>query len=139
MVLIRPSSDTAVVVKAALVGLRLIYQFGFLYAKAGVMLVELRPQALRQDELDISAGFMPISQMAGAGRLEEELVAQSPPLRDRAKLMAKLDALNGRYGRGTLRFAAAGLENDQQAWAMKQVRRSPGYTTCWADMLIVRM
>ena len=137
--LVRPSSDTAVLVTAALVGLRLIYRPGFLYAKAGVMLVELQSQGLRQGELDFSAGCMSMNQPAEAGCPEDESVTGSSPSRDRTKLMATLDDVNSRYGRGTLRFAASGVEVDQQAWAMKQARRSPGYTTCWEDMPTVRM
>ena len=137
--LVRPVNDTAVLVTAASIGLRLIYQPGFLYAKAGVMLVELQPQVLRQGELDFSAGCMPMNEPTGGGCPEDESVAGSPPLRNRTKLMATLDDLNSYYGRGTLRFAAAGVDVNQQAWAMKQTRRSPGYTTCWTDMPTVWM
>lgn len=36
-------------------------------------------------------------------------------------------------------MASAGLAADRRAWAMKQERRTPGgYTTCWADMPVVR-
>ena len=82
---------------------------------------------------------MPMNQSAGAGCPKNELVAGSLPLCNRTKLMVTLDDLNGRYGRGMLRFAAAGVEVDHQAWAMKQARRSPGYTTRWEDMPTVRM
>lgn len=137
--LIRPSADTALLVTAALVGLRLIYKSGIMYAKAGVMLMELQPHGQRQGELDFSTICMPISELNGAGHPEDGGTKASPPLRDRAALMATLDALNGRYGRGTLRLAAAGVTVDQSAWVMKQERRSPGYTTCWEDMPTVRM
>ena len=82
---------------------------------------------------------MPMNQSAGAGCPKNELVAGSLPLCNRTKLMVTLDDLNGRYGRGTLRFAAAGVEVDQQTWAMEQARRSQGYTTRWEDMPTVRM
>ncbi|MBC7620322.1 MAG: DUF4113 domain-containing protein [Candidatus Saccharibacteria bacterium] len=52
--------------------------------------------------------------------------------------MQALDGLNHRYGKGTVHMASAGLVGDRRAWAMKQERRTPGYTTCWADMLVVR-
>jgi DNA polymerase V len=35
-------------------------------------------------------------------------------------------------------LASAGLAGDNRAWAMKQERRTPGYTTCWADMPVAR-
>lgn len=34
--------------------------------------------------------------------------------------------------------ASAGLAGDKRAWAMKQERRTPGYTTCWDDMPVAR-
>ena len=52
--------------------------------------------------------------------------------------MTTLDGLNARYGRGMLLMASAGLGGDQRAWAMKQERCTSGYTTCWADMPVVR-
>jgi DNA polymerase V len=57
---------------------------------------------------------------------------------DRGKLMSALDGLNLRYGRGTVLMASAGLAGDKRSWSMKQERRTPGYTTCWADMPVVR-
>jgi len=54
------------------------------------------------------------------------------------RLMTTLDGLNMRYGRGTVLMASAGLAGDKRAWSMKQERRTPGYTTCWADMPVVR-
>ena len=49
-----------------------------------------------------------------------------------------MDALNQRYGRGTVKLASAGLATDRRAWTMKQERRTPDYTTCWADIPVVR-
>ena len=51
---------------------------------------------------------------------------------------ATLDALNQRYGRGTVKLASAGLATDRRAWTMKQERHTPGYTTCWADIPVER-
>jgi DNA polymerase V len=112
----RPSADTAWIVAAALAGLRAIYRPGFKYAKAGVMLLELQSDTVQQGELDL----------------------QDDAEQDRGKLMFALDELNLRYGRGTLKMASAGLAGDKRAWSMKQERRTPGYTTCMADMPIVR-
>lgn len=112
----RPSADTAVIVAAALAGLRATYRPGFNYAKAGVMLLDLQPDTVQQGELELEGDDEP----------------------DRGRLMTTLDGLNLRYGRGTVLMASAGLAGDQRAWAMKQERRTPGYTTCWADMPVVR-
>ncbi|WP_210546749.1 Y-family DNA polymerase [Rhodoferax sp. PAMC 29310] len=112
----RPSADTAVIVTAALNGLAAIYRPGFKLAKAGVMLLGLQPDTVQQGELALEED-------------EEE---------DRGRLMTTLDGLNLRYGRGTVLLASAGLASDNRVWAMKQERRTPGYTTCWADMPVAR-
>ena len=114
----RPSADTAVIVTAALAGLRAIFQPGFKYAKAGIMLMELQPDTVQQIELDLQDDVQ-----------QEE---------GRARLMTALDGLNQRYGRGTVLMASAGLAGERRAWSMKQERRTPGYTTCWEDMPVAR-
>ena len=116
MPLRRPTADTGALVGAAVAGLKAIYRPGFNLAKAGVMLLDLQPDTLQQGELDLGADDAP----------------------ERSTLMQALDGLNDRYGRGTVHMASAGLAGDRRAWAMKQERRTPGYTTCWADMLVVR-
>ncbi len=72
----RPSADSALVIDAALAGLRAIYRQGFKYAKAGVMLLELQEDTVQQGELDLQDG----------------------DVKDRGKLMSTLDGLNHRYG-----------------------------------------
>ncbi|MEO8013307.1 MAG: Y-family DNA polymerase [Polaromonas sp.] len=115
MPLRRPSADTGLIVAAALRSLRAIYRPGYQLAKAGVMLLELQPSTVLQAELDLQRHDAP----------------------DRSGLMATMDDLNQRYGRGTVKMASSGLAGDRRAWAMKQERRTPGYTTCWADMPVV--
>jgi DNA polymerase V len=112
----RPSADTAVIVAAALSGLKAIYRPGFKMAKAGVMLLELQSDKVLQQEL----------------ALEDDNVT------DRGRLMATLDDLNHRYGRGTVLMASAGLAGNRRSWSMKQERRTPGYTTCLDDMAVAR-
>lgn len=111
----RPTADTNSLVGAALLGLRAIYRPGFDYIKAGVMLMDLQSGDTEQGELD----------------LEPEPVA-------RGSLMQSLDSLNDRYGRGTVTLASAGASSKARTWAMKQNLLTPAYTTCWADMPVVR-
>jgi DNA polymerase V len=122
--LVRPSADTAVIVHAALVGLKSIYQPGFQLAKAGVMLLDLQSDSVVQGELDLQ------SDTATDHRQSEYI--------DKTQLMSAMDGLNRRYGRGTLKMASAGLAGDKRIWSMKQQRRTPGYTTCLADMPVAR-
>jgi len=112
----RPNADTALIVAAALAGLRAIYRPGFKMAKAGVMLLELQSDSVVQQELS----------------LEDDDAA------DRARLMETLDGLNLRYGRGTVAMASAGLAGDSRTWSMKQERRTPQYTTRWDDIAVAR-
>jgi DNA polymerase V len=112
----RPSADTALIVAAALTGLRAIYRPGFKLAKAGVMLIELQSDTFQQQELALE---------------DDEVV-------DRGQLMTTLDGLNLRYGRGTVLMASAGLGGNRRTWSMKQERRTPAYTTDWNDMAVAR-
>jgi DNA polymerase V len=112
----RPSADTGQLVSAALAGLHTIYRPGYKLAKAGVMAMDLVADTVYQQELDLEPD-------EGA---------------DRSALMTALDGINHRYGRGTVLLASAGLTGDKRAWAMKQERKTPGYTTCWDDMPIAR-
>ena len=112
----RPTSDTGALVSAAVAGLKVIYKPGFNFAKAGVMLLDLQPDSVQQGELELDADDVP----------------------ERGMLMQALDSLNDRYGKGTVHMASAGLAGDRRVWSMKQERRTPAYTTCWADMPIVK-
>jgi|CXWL01.1.fsa_nt_gi hypothetical protein len=47
------------------------------------------------------------------------------------RLMADLDAVNNRWGAGTLEYAASGLT---KVWQTQCHRRSPAYTTNWAEL-----
>ncbi len=59
------------------------------------------------------------------------------PAEDKARLMTALDALNDRYGRGTLKLASTGA-GSKKAWGMKHERKTPEYTTCWYDVPIAK-
>lgn len=106
-----PTSDTLGLIDAALHGLKRIYRPGFKYAKAGVMLLDLQAQCVEQGDL-----FAPTSSK-------------------RDRLMSALDAVNGRFGRNTVRV---GSVEGWQAWHMNQNAKTPAYTTDWGDLPIAR-
>ena len=89
----RPTADTTQLVEAAVAGLVCIYRPDFLYAKAGVMLLDLQPDSVQQGELSLEP------EPAGRGA-------------DKGELMGALDFLNRRYGRGTVLVASSGLGGD---------------------------
>ncbi|WP_256368601.1 DUF4113 domain-containing protein, partial [Aquabacterium sp. A08] len=109
-----PSSDTLRITDAALRGLQAIFRPGFNYAKAGVMLLDLQAKTADQQELDLGDD------------------ARVTEVRN-GRLMAALDALNDRYGKGTLKLGSALVEGrdagQRSRWVMKQERRTPRYTT----------
>jgi DNA polymerase V len=112
----RPTADTNLLIHASLDGLKRIFRQRYKFAKAGVMLLELQPDTVEQLELDL--------------QVEQH--------QDRGRLMASIDEINDRFGRGTLIMASAGLKGDKRIWSMKQERRTPAYTTCLADIPIAR-
>lgn len=110
--LAHPSSDTLQFNQLAMQLLDDIYQQGYLYKKAGVMLAGIETGA----------------------RLQADLFAQhDTPQRD--KLMQTLDVLNARYGRGTVQLATAMQSED---WRMCRERLSPCYTTRPPELVVAR-
>jgi DNA polymerase V len=112
-----PTSDSAHITQAACAILKHIYRPGFKYAKAGVMLMDLQPATRQQLTLDLDAE-MP---------------------ENRILLMAAMDAMNQRYGRGTLKLASAGIPRAIKLWAMWQERKTTAYTTDWTGLLSVHL
>ncbi len=110
-----PSNDNAVLCEAASVLVHHLYRAGHAYAKAGVMLMDLRPQGLVQNTLALET---------------EALCAPNKPA-----LMQAMDAINQRHGRGALHLASTGA-TQPRPWAMKQGRKTPAYTTRWAGLLV---
>ena len=118
----RPTDDTLALAQAAADGMRYMYVPGFRFIKAGVMLMDLQPAGILQRELDLE----PVAR-------EDK----STP-RDRSRLMTAMDAINGRYGKGTVHSAATGQAGPKREWGMKQERRTPQYTTRLEDVPVVR-
>jgi len=119
--LLRPSADTSTLVQTAIMGLQLIYQGGFAFAKAGVMLLELSDEDLEQGELAFD-------------QASDQGMRHAHP----QQLMRALDQVNQRHGRGTLTLASSGLVLRPKIWSMRQERLTPRYTTEWADMPVAR-
>ena len=114
--LLRPTSDTRKLVEAACCGMRQIYEPGFDIIKAGVILMDLIGPEVNQCEL----GF------------------EEPESRDHNRLMSAVDAVNHRFGKGSIHVASTGQDRPAREWGMKQERRTPHYTTCIADIPVAR-
>jgi DNA polymerase V len=118
--MIPPTADTALLTKTALTSLRTIYRPGFRYAKAGVMALSLSPAGQGQGELPF--GIVPADTNSDL----------------RAGLMATMDKVNSRYGRGSLHVGRTESTTPTKLWAMKQERRTPHYTTDWKSIPLAR-
>jgi len=106
---IEPTSDSLALIGEALRMLRPLWRPGLRYFKAGVVLNDLVPERLQP----------------------RMLFATRDPARS-AKVMAALDAVNARYGRGTLRPLATGIA---RSWSTRHDRLSQRYTTRVEEML----
>jgi DNA polymerase V len=100
---VEPTADTLSLVRDALRAGERMWRPGFRYAKAGVVLVDLRA----------------ISEMP-------ETLFPSIDTARSARLMAAMDSINERYGRRTVVPGRHGLN---QKWSMRRQRLSPRYTT----------
>ncbi len=106
-----PSSDTLLLVRAALDAARHIWKDGYRYSKAGVIADDLVKEGSGQQSL-----FDP---------------AKAP----RTKLMRAIDQVNARMGRGTVALLGAGVA---PRWKTSFERQSPNYLTSWKDLPIAR-
>ncbi len=109
-----PTAFTPELLKQARTALHAIYRDGYHYDKAGVTLGKIMPLHLVQPDL------------FGELSLSEHY--------HQARLMAVVDAMNRIFGRGTLVFAVQGIT---RSWQMKQLHRSPRYTTQPEELLTV--
>lgn len=98
-----PSDDVRVLTASAMRGLEEIFRVGFKYSKAEVLLMDLRKRGEFTADL-----FSP----------------EQPPAAD--SVMAVLDQINAKWGRGTLRPAAVAAD---PRWAMRRSLLSPSYLT----------
>jgi DNA polymerase V len=105
------TADTGRLTRAAMHALKCIWREGFRYAKAGVVF----PSLVKADEVQGSLFVM-------------------PDTAERQRLMAKLDGLNRRYGRGTIAYAWA---TSRQGWGLRSENRSARYTTSFDELLKV--
>ncbi len=102
--------DDSRLIKASIQALENIYKEGYVYQKAGIMALDLIPQTITQFSL-----------------FDQEN-ADNPKIQ---KLTQAMDLINKCYGRGTTHMAACGK---RLVWKDKKAKKSPAYTTSWADL-----
>jgi DNA polymerase V len=89
-----------------------IYQPGYNYSKAGVMLGEIVP----------------------AAGVQGDMFGNTIPNAKSDSLMEVMDRINTKMGKGTL---IVGSQGYGQPWAMRQQSKSQAYTTNWNELLTV--
>jgi DNA polymerase V len=103
-----PTNDQRVIVTSAVAALKDIFRGGFGYKKAGVVATHI----LADDDVVPS------------------LFEDSKTLEKDHKITAALDAINGSFGKGTVKFAVQG---SGQILSSSE-NQSPHYTTLWEDI-----
>ena len=109
-----PSSNTSALIRYAHEILDKIYKDGYAYKKTGVFL----------------SGIVPDNQM------QRDLFAAEPDMEREKKLFKAVDAINYEFGSDTIQYASSGMV---KPWRMKQIYRSPRFTTRWDEMLKVKI
>jgi DNA polymerase V len=107
-----PISNTYLILKAALKGLKSIYRHDILYVKCGIILSDL------------------IDEKSSQGKLCFVNVRKDN------NLTFIIDKINNRFDRNTLRLATQPLS---PSWGMRQLKKSPSYTTSWKELLVVNL
>lgn len=111
-----PTDDSRPIVTAAGQVLDKLYAPHHLYMKGGVMLMDL------------------------CDRANEQLSLLDTPQSDNERarnerLMATMDSLNRRMGRGTIHI---GMPSASSSWHLRCSHRSPRYTTRWEEIPIAK-
>ena len=104
------TADTGRIISTALGLLEELYDPDFSYQKVMVLLLDIVDREVWQLSLT-----NPVNERD-----------------ERERLMAGVDALNARYGQGTVWHAAE--DKSHAAWQSKHALRSPRYTTNWAEL-----
>ena len=109
-----PTAFTPDLITSALKSLLAIFQDGFHYKKAGVMLSKITPLAHVQPDLFGDVSLFDYYR--------------------KAKLMAVVDAINANYGRDSLSIAVQG---STRLWNMRQSKLLGRFTTQWSEILTI--
>lgn len=107
------TNSTIELIRYSQAALQVIYKKGYRYKKAGVIVMEIVPEDRIQGSL--------------FDRVDRE---------KQTAVMRKLDEINAKYGRDTIKIAAQG---SGQKWKLRQEKLSPCYTTRWQDIIKVRV
>lgn len=111
----QPTSYTPTLIAYAKAGIQQFYREDWQYHKSGVILTDIVQENAYQPDL--------------FARSEEKNTRQS-------KAMRILDAVNHRYGKNAVYFAAEGIDKH---WKVKRDLRSDRFTTQWNEILRIKL
>ena len=105
-----PCSDTGQIIRLAISAIDTIYKPGYLYQKAGIMLLDLIPSNINQYDIFETTNYSSSD-----------------------KRMLVMDSLNKKFGSGTI---ANGIvrSKSKKKWSSKEYYLSPRYTTRWDEL-----
>lgn len=112
--LLQPTSDTGTIVKHAIQGLKQIWRDGYHYNRCGVLLMDLR---------DVNAG-----QQTSIFSDHDIIKSQS--------IMERMDKLNRRFGKNTVKMAVQGFGKE---WQLRANYLSPRYLTRITDFINLKI
>jgi DNA polymerase V len=104
------TDDTGYMISMVKQSLKKIYRKHFRYHKAGIMLLDIKPNHIQQ------------------------LSLLSTIDTKKQSLMTTIDAINKTIGKNSLFFCAEGIE---KRWQIKREYRSPRYTTHWDELVVI--
>lgn len=108
--LVEPTSNSSQIIATAKDCLKKIFKKGYKYKKVGVILLDIMPAEIKQYDMFESYNL----KYKNVGSI--------------------LDKVNQRFGKDSLFMATQGIE---RRWSMRQSHKSPAYTTCWDDLVVV--
>ena len=106
-----PTNSSIEIAKFACDGFDKIFRKGFQYKKAGVIIMDFKPQA----------------------EIQLNLFDNSNP--KHLPLMKVMDRINASFGQQKIKLAS---QDQKRVWKMKQEKLSPRYTTRLSDVIIIR-
>jgi DNA polymerase V len=104
-------------IKAGISLLTKIYKSGYYYQKAGILLTEIIPQGKEQESL-----------------FNLDNLQYKNPKKD--LVIQKVDEINSLFGNNTLIFGSSGIKKE---WKIKSEKRSDRYTTCFKEILTIKI
>jgi len=108
------TSYTPDLIKAGHICLEKIFRKELIYKKLGVILTDIK-----------NADF-----------IQMNTIEKFPNIEKQSKIINTIDKINNKLGKDLVFYASNGIENN---WQAKKLKKSPAYTTCWNEILTIKI